>query len=93
MEIKIEGETLEQVIEYLGGVITEDGRCTRDIKCRIGLALAMFSTVNKIWRSNNITTATKVKLYGTFVILVVTYASECWCLRNEDKKRGYRWRR
>src|SRR6218665_1954927 len=33
VEIKIEGETLEQVTEfiYLGGVITEDGRCTKDI--------------------------------------------------------------
>src|SRR6218665_2739173 len=33
-EIKIEGETLEQVTEfvYLGGVIMEDGRCTKDIK-------------------------------------------------------------
>src|SRR6218665_2514318 len=32
VEIKIEGETLEQVTEfiYLGGVITEDGRCTKD---------------------------------------------------------------
>ena len=31
VKIKIEGETLEQVTEfvYLGGVITEDGRCTR----------------------------------------------------------------
>src|SRR6218665_2140270 len=59
VEIKIEGETLEQVTEfiYLGGVITEDCRCTKDIKRRIGLASAKFGTMNKVWRSNNITTA------------------------------------
>ena len=46
MEIKIEGETLEQVTEfvYLGGVITKEGHCTKDIKRRIGLASAMFGT-------------------------------------------------
>src|SRR6218665_2046690 len=89
VEIKIEGETLEQVTEfiYLGGVITENGRCTKDIKRRIGLASAMFGTMNKMWRSNNITTATKVKLYGTFVIPVMMYGSECWCLRKEGERR------
>src|SRR6218665_2284893 len=71
----------------LGGVITEDGRCTKDIKRRIGLASEMFGTMNKVWRSNNITTATKVKLYRTFVITVMMYGSECWCLRKEDGRR------
>src|SRR6218665_3025225 len=77
VEIKIEGETLEQVTEfiYLGGVIMEDGRCTKDIKRRIGLASAMFGTMNKVLRSNNVTTTTKLKLYGTFVISVMMYGS------------------
>src|SRR6218665_1527061 len=89
VEIKIEGKALEQVTEfiYLGGVITGDGRCTKDMKRRIGLASAMFGTMNKVWRSNNITTATKVKLYGTFVIQVMMYGSDCWCLRKEDERR------
>ena len=54
VEIKIEEETLEHMTEfvYLGGVITEDGRCMRDVKRRIGLASAMFDTMNQIWRSN-----------------------------------------
>ena len=73
----------------MGGVITEDGRCTRDIKRRIGRASAMFGKMKKIWRPNNIhvTTTTKVKLYGTFVIPVIMYRSECWCLRKEDERR------
>jgi len=83
VEIKIEGETLKQVTEfvYLGGLLTEDGRCTKDIrvKRRIGLASAMFGTMKKIWRLNNTATTTKVKIHGTFVISL----SECWCLRKE----------
>src|SRR6218665_1598164 len=87
VEIKIEGETLKQVTEfvYLEGVITEDGRCTKNIKRRIGLASAMFGTMNMLWRSNNISIATKVKLYGPFVIPVMMYGCECWCLRKEDE--------
>jgi len=63
------------------------GLCTRDIKRRIGLASAMFGKMNKTWRSNNITTTSKVKLYGTFVIPVIMYGSECWCLRKEDERK------
>jgi len=28
-----------------------------------------------------------VKLYGTFVIPVIMYGSECWCLRKEDERK------
>jgi len=89
METKKEKDTLEHVTEFifLGVLISEDGRCTKYIKRRIGLALSMFSTMSRIWRSNNITTATKVKLYGRFVIPVIMYGSECWCLRKEDERR------
>jgi hypothetical protein len=40
LQIRIENGILEQVTKfvYLGGLITEDGRCEEDIKRRIGLA-------------------------------------------------------
>src|SRR6218665_373751 len=42
-------------------------------------------------------TATKVKLYGTIVIPVIMYGSECWCLRKENERRilvaGISWLR
>src|SRR6218665_2563305 len=28
-----------------------------------------------------------MKLYGTFVIPVIMYGSECWCIRKEDDRR------
>src|SRR6218665_482113 len=57
VEIKIEGETLEQMTEFvcLGGLIMEAGCCMRDMKLRIGKSSAMFGTMSKTWRSNNIT--------------------------------------
>jgi len=48
LEVRLENKALEQVTEfvYLGGLITEDSRCTNDIKRRIGLACAMFGKLN-----------------------------------------------
>ena len=40
LNIKVDGATLEQVesYQYLGQLITEDGRCEVEIKRRIGIA-------------------------------------------------------
>ena len=89
INITLEGEELEQVAEfvYLGGVITEDAESTRDIRKRIGLASAMFGKLRKLWRSGNISTRTKTKLYETLVIPVLMYGAESWCMKKEDERR------
>src|ERR1700733_6906972 len=89
LEVKLKGETLEQVTEfvYLGGTITEDAQCTKDIKRRISLASAAFGRLNQIWRSSSISIKTKVRLYGALVVPVLLYGSESWCLRKEDERR------
>ena len=50
IQIKLGGEVLERVTKfvYLGGTLTEDGRCTKDIR-RIGLACAAFGKHDKKW--------------------------------------------
>src|SRR6218665_1753261 len=47
---------LEQVTRfvYLGGLITEDGRCEEDVKRRIGLACAAFGGLGKMWRKEHL---------------------------------------
>ena len=89
LKVTLDGRILEQVTKfvYLGGLITEDGKCTEDIKRRIGLACAVFGTLGKMWRTKSISIKTKMKLYGTLVVPVLLYGSECWCLRREDERR------
>ena len=89
LKVRLDGEELEQVTEfvYLGGLITEDGQCTKDIKRRIGLASAMFGRLSRMWKTSSISTRTKIKLYRAFVTPVLMYGSECWCLRKEDERR------
>jgi hypothetical protein len=89
MKIKIGDTTLEQVTKfvYLGGVITEDGNCTEDIKRRCGLACAAFGGLNKMWRTKNISIRTNMKPYYALVEPVLLYGSECWCLKKEDERK------
>jgi len=89
LRITLDGEELEQVNEfvYYGGLVTKDGQVTKDIKRRIGLASAASGKLDKMWRTINISSKTKIKLYDTLVIPVMMYGSECWCLRKTDEKK------
>ena len=44
--ITIDGKRVEQVssFKYLGSIISEDGRCESDIKCRIAMAKEAFNS-------------------------------------------------
>jgi len=59
---------------YLGSKISEDGKCDQDIKRRSSLASAIVGKLGRIWRSYNISTKTKIKVYE----------SECWNLRKQE---------
>ena len=87
MKVKLEEQELEQVSEfvYLGSLITEDVKCTADVKRRIGLASAMSVRFGKIWKSRDISNKTKLRLHESFVIPVLMYGAECWCLRKEEE--------
>src|SRR6218665_4105606 len=91
LQVRLGSRVLEQVTRfvYLGGLITEDGRCEEDVKRRIiiGLACAAFGGLGKMWREKSISIATNMKLYYALVVTVLLYGSECWSLRKEDERR------
>src|SRR6218665_3523329 len=86
LHVRLGTGVLEQVTRfvYLGGLITEDGRCEEDVKRIIGQACAAFGGLGKMWREKSISIATKMKLYYALVVPVLRYGSECWSLRKED---------
>src|SRR6218665_3225393 len=87
LPVRLGKGVLEQVTRfvYLGGLITEDGRCEEDVKRRIGLECAAFWGLGKMWREKSISIATKMKFYYALVVPVLLYGSECWSLRKEDE--------
>ena len=88
VEIEIGQQKVEQVQQfmYLGAVITEDGRCEKDIRCRIGMAKQAFFRRKTILCSN-LDIGLRVRLAKTLVWPVMMYGSEVWTLRKEDKRR------
>ena len=84
-EIKINGETVEQVpsFTYLGQLITEDGRNEKEVKRRIALSKISFSKLNKILTSRHIRTETKLRLTKCYVWSIFMYGCETWTLTKQ----------
>jgi hypothetical protein len=88
-KIKINQEELEQVDKYtyLGSTIDEDSDCGTEIRARLAKGYAIATDLKRIWKSHDLTTATKIKLWKTLVWPVAIYGCESWTLRKEEERR------
>ena len=61
---QIDGETMETVTDFifLGSKITEDGKCSHEIKRRLLLVKRVMTNLDSILKSRDITLSTKVCL-------------------------------
>ena len=57
---------------YLGGTVSADQSCDKDIERRIGLAAAIVRKLGKIWTAKDISKITKVTL-GDYVSLKLKF--------------------
>ena len=78
--VKLSGNDLEEVetFTYLGSVINQEGGSDADVKSRIGKARVAFITLKNIWKSQQITTYTKIRLFNSNVKAALMYVSETW---------------
>ena len=83
------GEQIKQVtkFKYLGYMITSDGRCTSEIRKRIGMAKDAFQKMKPILTNRNITIVTKIRVLKTYVWSVLLYGCECWTLNKETERK------
>ena len=90
-EIKVKGQKLGTVtsFKYLGAVVSDDG-CKPEVLSRIAQATAALTKLKPIWRDNNISLGSKVKLMRSLVISIFLYACESWTLTAELEMRCYR---
>ena len=72
---------------YLGGVISQDSTCDKDVARRIGLAAGIVRNLGKVWKAKDINKATKVLLYQTLIQSVISHNSETWTLKEEHKRK------
>jgi len=72
---------------YLGGTVSADQSCDKDIEQRIGLASGIVRKLRTVWTAKDISTETKVMLYKTLIQSVVLYNAETWTLKQEQKRK------
>jgi hypothetical protein len=78
--IIIDQKQLENVecFKYLGSMLTNDGRCTCEIKSRIAMAKDAFTS--------KLDFNLRKKLVKCYIWSMVLYGAETWTLRAADRK-------
>ena len=86
-EIKIKGQRLEAVenFKYLGASISNKGS-KPEILSRIAKTIASLSRLKIIWRDQNISLVSKVKLMRALILSTFLYACESWTLTAEERR-------
>ena len=88
--IKVDNnEIIENVKEfvYLGTLITNNYDDTKEIHRRLCIARSAMVSLTTIWKDKSIICSTKKRLLLTLVFSIASCSSECWVLKNIDKKK------
>ena len=71
--------------EYLGATLCKAGTCSAEVRIRIASAMAAMARLNRIWRCNAISFASKFQLY--IVTSILLYGCETWTLLVDYERR------
>lgn len=72
---------------YLGSVVTNTGGAEVDIGKRLNKARHIFRQMNNVWRTDQYSLKTKLKIYQSCVISTLLYGSECWRMTDSDMNK------
>ena len=89
VDISMNGQKLEQMTssKYPGADPYKDGSCSAEVHIRIASAMAAMARLNRIWRCNTVSFASKFKLYKSLVTSILPYCCETWTLLSDSEKR------
>ena len=82
-----DGETMETVTDFifLGPKITADGDCSHKIKRHLLFGRKVMTNLDSIFKSRDITLATKVRVVKAMVFPVVMYGCESWTIKKAER--------
>ena len=72
---------------FWGSKITADDDCSHEIKRRLLLGRKVMTNLDSIFKSRDITLATKVRLVKAMVFPVVMYGCESWTVKKAEHRR------
>ena len=75
VDISMNGQKLVKVtsLKYLGATLCKDGTSSAEVRIRIASAMAATTRLNRIWRCNTISFASKFKLYKSLATSTFIY--------------------
>ncbi|KAG1672188.1 Nuclear receptor subfamily 2 group E member 1 [Nymphon striatum] len=88
INITLKGRKLEQVrqFKYLGSILDDEGKCTKDVKARIAMAKQAFMKRKELL-IKNISLYLKKRLVKSLIWSVALYGSETWTIRVDERSK------
>ena len=79
-KVAVEGQEIDNVytFEYLGNRVQCDGEITSDVKFRMDIAQATFSSLHHVWKDHRLHLAMKIRLYRSAVCHSLNHGCEAW---------------
>ena len=73
--ISMNGQKLEEVtsFRYRGATLCKDSTCSAKARIRIASAMTAMARLNRIWRCNTTSFASRFKLYASLVTSILLY--------------------
>ena len=86
---QINGETMETVTGFifLGSKVTADGDCSHEVKRHLLLRRKAMTNLDRVLKSRDITSQTKVRIIKAMVFPVLMYGCESWAIKKADSQR------
>ena len=85
---QIDGETVETVTDFLGGLkITADGDCSHETERCLLLGRKVVTKLDSTLKSRDIILLTKIHLVKAMVFPVVMYGCESWTIKKAECQR------
>ena len=80
---------METVTDFIlgGSKITADGDCSHEIKRCLFLGRKVMTNLDSIFKSQDITLPTKVRLVKAMFFPVVMYGCESWTVKKAERRR------
>ena len=72
---------------FLGSKVTADGDCSHEIKRHLLLRRKAMTNLDRVLKSRDITSQTKVRIIKAMVFPVLMYGCESWAIKKADSQR------